>query len=79
MNNADFWASVRTIITAGFTPEGLLKQDGYAAQFISGKLVYQRFSPQAGVQKEEFVISDQWSPKSTKSKGFFPITYKIFV
>ena len=46
MNNADFWASVRTIITEGFTPEGLLKLDSYAEQFISGKLVYQRFSPQ---------------------------------
>ena len=46
MNNADFWASVRSIITAGFTPEGLLKLDSYAEQFISGKLVYQRFSPQ---------------------------------
>ena len=46
MNNADFWASIRTIIAEGFTPEGLLKLDSYAAQFISGKLVYQRFSPQ---------------------------------
>ena len=25
MNNADFWASVRTVIAEGFTPEGLLK------------------------------------------------------
>ena len=46
MNNADFWASVGSIIAEGFTPEGLLKLDGYAEQFISGKLVYQRFSPQ---------------------------------
>ena len=46
MNNADFWASIRSIIAEGFTPEGLLKLDGYAEQFISGKLVYQRFSPQ---------------------------------
>ena len=46
MNNADFWASVRTIITEGFTPEGLYKLDTYAAEFISGRLVYQRFSPQ---------------------------------
>ena len=46
MNNADFWASVRTIIAEGFTPGGLLKLDDYAAEFISGKLVYQRFSPQ---------------------------------
>jgi len=46
MNNADFWASVRSIIAEGFTPEGLLKLDSYAEQFISGRLVYQRFSPQ---------------------------------
>ena len=45
MNNADFWASVRTIIDEGFTPEGLQKLDTYAEQFISGRLVYQRFSP----------------------------------
>ena len=46
MNNADFWASVRTIIAEGFTPEGLYKLDSYAVQFITGELVYQRFSPQ---------------------------------
>ena len=45
MNNADFWASVRAIIAEGFTPEGLHKLDIYAAEFISGRLVYQRFSP----------------------------------
>ena len=45
MNNADFWASVRAIIAEGFTPEGLLKLDSYAEKFISGRLVYQRFSP----------------------------------
>ena len=46
MNNADFWASVRTIIAEGFTPEGLQILDTYAAEFISRRLVYQRFSPQ---------------------------------
>ena len=46
MNNADFWASVRSIIAEGFKPEGLLKLDSYAEQFISGRLVYQRFSSQ---------------------------------
>ena len=46
MNNADFWASVRAIIAEGFTPEGLLMLDTYAAEFISRRLVYQRFSPQ---------------------------------
>ena len=46
MNNADFWASVHTIIAEDFTPEGLQKIDSYAEKFITGKLVYQRFSPQ---------------------------------
>ena len=46
MNNADFWASVHTIIAEDFTSEGLLKLDSYAEQFISGQLVYQRFSSQ---------------------------------
>ena len=46
MNNADFWASIRSIITDGFTPDGLQKLDRYAEQFISNALVYQRFSPQ---------------------------------
>ena len=45
MNNADFWASVCTIIAEGFTSEGLLKLDRYGEDFISGRLVYQRFSP----------------------------------
>ncbi|MBR1668889.1 MAG: hypothetical protein IJ693_11525 [Bacteroidaceae bacterium] len=45
MNNADFWASIRTIIAEGFTPEGLHKLEEYAEDFISGRLVYQRFSP----------------------------------
>ncbi len=45
MNNADFWASVRGIIAEDFSPDGLHKLDTYAEQFISGRLVYQRFSP----------------------------------
>ena len=45
MNNADFWTSVRTIIDEGFTSEGLQKLNRYAEQFISGRLIYQRFSP----------------------------------
>ncbi len=45
MNNADFWASIRTIIADGFTPEGLQKLDHYAELFIKGRLVYKRFSP----------------------------------
>lgn len=45
MSNADFWTSVRTIIAEGFTSEGLQKLESYAEQFISRRLVYQRFSP----------------------------------
>ena len=45
MNSADFWASITSIIDDGFTPKGLHQLDLYAEQFISGRLVYQRFSP----------------------------------
>ena len=45
MNNADFWKSVSDIIAEGFTPEGLHILDYYAELFISGRIVYQRFSP----------------------------------
>ena len=45
MNNKDFGDSVNAIIVEGFTPEGLQKLDEYAEQFVTGRLVYQRFSP----------------------------------
>ena len=45
MNNKDFWDSVNAIIVEGFTPQGLQKLDEYAEQFVTGRLVYQRFSP----------------------------------
>ncbi len=45
MNNADFWTSIYSIIAEGFSPDGLRKLDYYAEQFISGRLVYERFSP----------------------------------
>ena len=44
MNNADFWSSVDTVIEDNFTPEGLRKLDQYAEDFITGRLIYQRFS-----------------------------------
>ena len=45
MTNRDFWASIQNIIDEGFTPKGLAKLEEYAEDFITGKLVYQRFSP----------------------------------
>ncbi|MBR2184300.1 MAG: hypothetical protein IJ897_02620 [Prevotella sp.] len=45
MTNSDFWVSIRKIIEDGFTPEGLKRLNYYAEQFISGRLVYKRFSP----------------------------------
>ena len=44
MNNADFWASIRDIIAEDFTAKGLQKLEEYAEDFISGRLVYKRFS-----------------------------------
>ena len=45
MCNSDFWASIQSIINSGFKPEGLAKLEEYAELFITGRLVYQRFSP----------------------------------
>lgn len=45
MNNPDFWASIDAIINEHFTPEGLIKLERYAEQFINGQLIYKRFSP----------------------------------
>jgi len=44
MNNQDFWADIKSIINGGFTANGLAKLESYAEQFISKRLVYQRFS-----------------------------------
>ena len=74
MNNADFWASIRTIIDEGFTPERLLILDSYAEQFISGKLVYQRFSPQEqhGLLQIIVIVSP---PQSFLGRPSFPYSY----
>lgn len=45
MDNSDFWASIDAIIKEDFVPEGLAKLERYAEQFISGQLLYKRFSP----------------------------------
>lgn len=44
MNNKDFWLSISSIVTNGFRPEGLATLEEYAEWFISGKLIYERFS-----------------------------------
>ena len=44
MNNADFWSDIHHIVEEGYTMDGLQKLDRYAEQFISGRLVYKRFS-----------------------------------
>lgn len=45
MNNSDFWASINTLINERITLDSLIKLDRYAEQFISGQLIYKRFSP----------------------------------
>ncbi len=45
MTNSGFWASIHSIIDGGFNTEGLAKLEEYAELFITGRLVYQRFSP----------------------------------
>lgn len=44
MTNVEFWSSIRKIISDGFSEEGLNKLDEYAEWFISGRLIYKRFS-----------------------------------
>ena len=45
MTNSDFWKHIDTIIAQGFNADGLKQLEQYAELFISGRLVYQRFSP----------------------------------
>ena len=45
MTNTDFWKHIDTIIAQGFDAHGLKQPEQYAELFISGRLVYQRFSP----------------------------------
>ena len=45
MLNNDFWCSIKQIIDNDFDAKGLSKLEFYAEQFISNRLVYERFSP----------------------------------
>ena len=45
MTNSDFWKHIDTIISQGFNADGLKQLEQYAELFISGRLVYKRFSP----------------------------------
>ncbi len=45
MNNKDFWTDITSIISEGFTNQGLSKLEYYAELFVNRRLVYKRFSP----------------------------------
>ena len=45
MTNSDFWKHIDMIIAQGFDANGLKQLEQYAELFISGRLVYKRFSP----------------------------------
>lgn len=45
MESKAFWDDILSVIDDGFLPNGLQKLERYAEQFISGRLVYKRFSP----------------------------------
>lgn len=45
MTNTDFWKQLNSVISGGFTSEGLKMLDYYAELFIYGRLIYKRFSP----------------------------------
>ena len=44
MGNQDFWTSISTIILNGFDSEGKLKLEQYAKQFITGQLLFKRYT-----------------------------------
>ncbi|MCF0204040.1 MAG: hypothetical protein HUK12_01850 [Muribaculaceae bacterium] len=46
MGATNFWNTIQEIIDDGFSSEGLSKLDDYAEQFITGGIIYKRFSPQ---------------------------------
>ena len=45
MSNTEFWQNINTIIARGYNAQGLKLLEEYAELFISGRLVYKRFSP----------------------------------
>lgn len=45
MESKAFWDDILSVIDDGFLPNGLQKLERYAEKFISGRLVYKRFSP----------------------------------
>lgn len=45
MSNSEFWNHIDTIIAQGFDAQGRQNLEEYAELFISGRLVYKRFSP----------------------------------
>lgn len=44
MTNKDFWTSIDSIINSGFDPDGRKKLEEYATEFITERLLFQRFS-----------------------------------
>ncbi|MDE7440737.1 MAG: hypothetical protein K2M69_01040 [Muribaculaceae bacterium] len=44
MTNKDFWQSIDSIITSGFNPAGRIRLEEYATEFITSRLLLQRFS-----------------------------------
>lgn len=45
MTNKDFWQTIDSIITSGFNPDGRIKLEEYATEFLTNRLLFQRFSP----------------------------------
>lgn len=45
MSNADFWKSIQQLLAEDWNSLSLHKLDSYGELFISGQLLYQRFSP----------------------------------
>ena len=66
MTNHDFWMSISDIINEGFTSEGLVKLDDYAAQFCTGKILYKLF-----FKREQQLGKFQEKRIHTRTKGWW--------
>ena len=76
MTNEDFWTSIQGIIANDFMPEDLALLDRYAEQFISGRIVYKRFSPSeqygCATGGATHVIASLLAAASFRASGIIP-------
>ena len=68
MDNQEFWTSISTIILNGFDSEGKLKLEQYAKQFITGQLLFKRYTEDEQFGCAVEVLSISLHPYSREQK-----------